>query len=100
MWPMAMKIPPQGTSLTSPVLTFFTIAPVTPFPGPPRTFSITLSRSHATFGLAFAWVCMTLLARSSARRWTIVTFEANLLRKDASSIAVSPPPTTSTSLPL
>ena len=79
---------------------FLTIAPVTPLPGPPRTFSITLSSSHATFGLAFARVCMALLARSSARRWTIVTFEANLLRKDASSMAVSPPPTTRTSLPL
>jgi len=99
-WPIAMKIPPQGTCFTSPVFTFFTIAPVTPFPGPPRTFSITLSSSQATFGLAFAWVCMALLARSSARRCTTVTFEANLLRKDASSMAVSPPPTTRTSLPL
>ena len=39
-------------------------------------------------------------ARNSSRRCTIVTFVANLVRKFASSIAVSPPPTTMTSLPL
>jgi hypothetical protein len=33
-------------------------------------------------------------ARSSSRRWTIVTVVANLVRKIASSTAESPPPTT------
>ena len=42
---------------------------------------------------------MIFEARNSSRRWTSVTFEANFVRKFASSIAVSPPPTTATSLP-
>ena len=37
-------------------------------------------------------------ARNSARRWTMPTLPANLARKVASSIAVSPPPTTIVSL--
>ena len=40
---------------------------------------------------------MILLARSSSRRWTIVTERANLVRKVASSTAESPPPTTAMS---
>ena len=100
VWPIAMKIPPQATSFVSPVFRLRTIAPVTPWPGPPRTFSITLSSIHAIFAFVLARCCMTLLARSSSRRWTIVTFVANFVRKVASSIAVSPPPTTRTSFPL
>jgi len=41
---------------------------------------------------------MTLLARRSPRRWTTVTLEAILVRNSASSMAVSPPPTTPMSL--
>ena len=41
--------------------------------------------------------CMILLARSVSRRWTIVTDRAKRVRKVASSIAVSPPPTTTMS---
>ena len=37
-------------------------------------------------------------ARNSSRRWTSVTFVANFVRKIASSIAESPPPTTTTCL--
>lgn len=43
---------------------------------------------------------MTFEARSSSRRWTTVTFEAKFVRKVASSIAESPPPTTASSLSL
>ena len=43
---------------------------------------------------------MQTKARSSSRRCTTVTLVANLVRKVASSMAVSPPPTTSTSLSL
>ena len=39
-------------------------------------------------------------ARNSSRRWTSVTFVAKRVRKFASSIAVSPPPTTTSSLSL
>ena len=38
-------------------------------------------------------------ARSVSRRWTTVTCEANRVRKIASSIAESPPPTTAIGLP-
>ena len=40
---------------------------------------------------------MILLARNSSRRWTIVTDSANRVRNVASSIAESPPPTTTMS---
>ena len=47
--------------------------------------------------MAKARSCMILLARSSSRRWMIVTVRANFVRKVASSIAESPPPTTAMS---
>ena len=40
---------------------------------------------------------MILLPRNASRRTSIVTFEANRVRKSASSRAVSPPPTTAIS---
>jgi len=46
------------------------------------------------FGFFSARSCMIFDARSLSRRWTTVTLLANLVRKVASSIAVSPPPTT------
>ena len=45
------------------------------------------------FSIARARSSMIFDARNSSRRLTIVTFEANLARKIASSIAESPPPT-------
>ena len=56
---------------------------------------------HSTliFGLASARSAMILLARNSSRRWMIVTVSANRVRKVASSIAESPPPTTTMSWP-
>src|SRR5215468_3777113 len=50
-------------------------------------------------GFARARCCMILLARNWSRRCSRCTLEAYLVRKSASSIAVSPPPTTATSLP-
>ena len=38
-------------------------------------------------------------ARSVSRRWMTVTFDANFVRKIASSIAESPPPTTAIGRP-
>ncbi len=52
------------------------------------------------FGLSIARCCMIFDALSSCRRWTTVILRANLARKLASSIAVSPPPTTRTSFSL
>src|SRR5204863_282505 len=77
-----------------PVLRFFTTAPVTPLPCPPRIFSTTVSQSQAILGFLNARSCMIFEARRAPRRWTTVTLEANLVRKVASSMAVSPPPTT------
>ena len=57
-------------------------------------------QTNSIFGFFCARSCMIFEARSSSRRWTTVTLVANLVRKVASSIAVSPPPTTTTSLSL
>ena len=56
--------------------------------------------TNSIFSFFFARSCMIFDARSSSRRWSTFTLVANLVRKIASSIAVSPPPTTPTSLPL
>ena len=46
------------------------------------------------FSVSLARWSMIADARNSGRRWTMSTLPANLDRKVASSIAVSPPPTT------
>ena len=46
------------------------------------------------FSVSRARSSMIADARNSLRLWTMVTLPANLARKVASSIAVSPPPTT------
>jgi hypothetical protein len=97
---MAMKMPPAGTSASSPVATCRRRAPVTPTPGPPRIFSTVLFQIQPILGLRCARSCMIFDARRVSRRCTTVTLFANFVRKVASSMAVSPPPTTSTSLPL
>ena len=56
--------------------------------------------TNSIFGFRCARSCMIFEARSSSRRWSTFTLVANLVRKVASSMAVSPPPTTATSLPL
>ena len=54
----------------------------------------TVFHSTLIFGLSSARSAMILLARNSSRRWMIVTVSANRVRNVASSIAESPPPTT------
>ena len=56
-----------------------------------------MSQTNRIFSLENARSCMIRLARSESRRCTIVTERANRVRKVASSIAVSPPPTTTRS---
>ena len=51
------------------------------------------------FGFAFARPCIIPLALKASFLWTIVTFVANLVKKSASSIALSPPPTIITRFP-
>ncbi len=59
----------------------------------------TLFHRKRIFGFARARSCMIFEARSWSRRWTRVTVSANFVRKFASSIAESPPPTTAMSWP-
>ena len=52
------------------------------------------SQTNSSFGSANARSCMIFEARSSSRRWIIVTLLPKRVRNVASSIAESPPPTT------
>ena len=61
--------------------------------------STSLFHANSILGLAKAFSCMIFDARSVSRRCTTVTFEANFVRKIASSIAESPPPMTAIGLP-
>ena len=62
--------------------------------------STTLFQATSILGFASALSCMILDPRSASRRCTRVTFDANFVRKMASSRAESPPPTTAIGLPL
>ncbi len=99
MWPIAMNTPSTGRSLRSPVCVLSRAAAVTaPFPTS-LISSISVFHSKEIFGLANALSCMIFDARSDSRRWMTVTCDAKRVRKIASSIAVSPPPTTAIGLP-
>src|SRR5437899_6623239 len=58
------------------------------------------SHTKWILGFAVALSCIILLARKASRRWTTVTLFVMFARNEASSIAVSPPPTVTTSFPL
>ena len=60
----------------------------------PTTSLTSEFHSNSILGLANARSCMIFDARNSSRRCTSVTLVANFVRKIASSIAESPPPTT------
>ena len=98
-WPIATKTPCVAKADFSPVRVSSSVTPVTPL-SPPWMSTTAAFSFQAIFGLVRARSSMIRDARNSSRRWTIVTFVANFVRKLASSIAVSPPPTTMTSLPL
>ena len=59
--------------------------------------STSLFQAKVIFGSANARSCIAFDARRASRRWTTVTELAKRERKVASSIAVSPPPTTAMS---
>ena len=71
--------------MTTPVTTPFAVS---------LTSSMTLSHTKQILGCASALSCMIREARSSLRRCTTVTCETNFVKNTASSMAVSPPPTT------
>ena len=63
----------------------------------PCTSATSVFQRKEIFSLLTARSIMILLARNTSRRWMIVTDRANRVRNVASSIAVSPPPTTAMS---
>src|SRR5204862_163316 len=60
----------------------------------PSTSSTVLFHLGSILGFLRARSAMILLARNLSRRWTINTLLANFVKKPASSMALSPPPTT------
>ena len=95
---MATNSASTGRSVSAPVSRFRIRAAVTPSSFP-STSSTTLSQMNRIPGWAFARSPMIREARSSPRRWITWTVVANRVRKSASSMAVSPPPTTAISFP-
>mmetsp|Transcript_25089 Transcript_25089/g.45189 ORF Transcript_25089/g.45189 Transcript_25089/m.45189 type:complete len:207 (+) Transcript_25089:418-1038(+) len=115
---MATKTAPHSIVVSSPVSTSFNTAPLTTFDtGASRsTFSpssVASSASeafprisertvfHRTLmeGCSMTRCAMTLEARKLSRRWITVTDSLVRANTNASSIAVSPPPTTKTCFP-
>ena len=99
--PMATKIPLQASSRVLPSRGSRSRTPVTPGLGnSPRISSITALVTNSILGLRRARSSMAAEARKPSRRCTMVTLVARLVRYVASSMAVSPPPTTIRSMPL
>ena len=93
---MAMNSPAIGSSRCSPVTVSVSVTPVSEVsPWMPVTAEF---QAKLILGSFSARAAMILLARSASRRCTMVTDFANRLRKVASSMAESPPPTTAMSL--
>src|SRR5215207_9812925 len=91
---MAAKKPSTARVCSSPVFAFFIRTPSTEVS--PRISSTTVSVRKVILGFLRALSSMILDARNWSRRWIRRTSPAYLVRKSASSIAVSPPPTTAT----
>ncbi len=93
-----MNTPFAGSSPVSPLTTLRMLTEVTPLPSP-------LMRSTTVFIITsiagFSSVRSTMIceARNWSRRCSSVTDEPKRLRNPASSIAESPPPTTTIGLP-
>ncbi len=98
-WPMPMKSPFTASSRVALSWVLLSRTPVTPLSSP-STSSTTAFHSKAILGLLRARSAMIFDARRASRRWMRITLVAYLVRKVASSTAVSPPPTTATSTPL
>ena len=94
---MATKTPPTSSFDASPVTVSRSASPSTL--SPPMMSSTTLFQTKLILGLAKARSCMIFDARSSSRRWMTLTLVAKRVRKVASSMAESPPPTTAISWP-
>ena len=93
--PIATNMPVTSSVDSSPVFVSRSRKPVTD-PSPSTSVTVALVR-HAIFGSFLARSIMIFEARKSSRRCTTVTERAKRVRKVASSIAESPPPTTAIS---
>src|SRR2546427_866232 len=97
-YPIATNTPSAFTWLSFPLFRLWSWTPVT-FSPPVISFTVE-SHMKRIFGFALALSCIILLARNVSLRCTTVTLFVMFARKLASSIAVSPPPTVTTSFPL
>jgi len=96
---MAMNAPATSMSRSDPSSVLRSLAVVNdPEPSPEASSSTTYGVTSSMLSLARARSSMICEARNWSRRWTTFTSEANLLRKIASSMAESPPPTISVGL--
>ena len=96
--PMATNTPPARTDSSAPVSVLRTTTSET-LPSP-RMSATSHDRCIVMRGLAMARSCIMRLARSLSRRCTTWTAGENFVRNVASSMAESPPPTTTISCPL
>ena len=90
---MATNSAVASSTLSSPVTVLRIFSPPT-LPSASTTESTTVSVRNSIFSLSRARSSMILEARKFSERWIRVTLEPNLVRKVASSMAESPPPTT------
>ncbi len=97
--PMPMNRPSVSAELSALVLRWRSFTPTTCPTSTPSTSATSMFQRNETLGCAMARSCMIFDARSSSLRCTMVTCDANLVRNSASSMAVSPPPTTITRFP-
>jgi hypothetical protein len=96
-WPIATKTASRARSRFESSRTSRSRTPVTY--SSPSTSSTIECQATSIFSFASSRSCMIFEARRSPRRWTRVTLVAKRDRKSASSMAVSPPPTTAIGLP-
>ena len=96
-----MKSPSTLSSVIFFVFTFLIFIHLTDFGFfSPTTSSTTLSHIISIFSLDISFFCNSFSALKEFLLCISFTFEANLVRKIASSTAALPPPTTATSLSL
>ena len=90
--PIATKSPRTSRVDSSLVIVSLSNTPV--MTSSPRTSKTTLFQSTSAFGELKIRFCIAFDARNSSRLWMMYTLEPNLVKKLASSRALSPPPTT------
>ena len=95
LWPIARNTPVASRSSCVPLTVSCRRTPTTR--SVPSTSTTSRFQCTVIFGLSNTRCCMILLARKLSRRWIMCTLRHMRVKKVASSIAVSPPPMTTTS---